>query len=242
MTGELAGFTVAVTIDRRRDELAALLERQGARVVATPALRLVPLAAGGPGYRWSTPADLAPLRRLVFLVTNRLVDAITFTATPAIDSLLHAAGPDVEAVLAALRTDVLAACVGPLVAAPLHRHRVPVLVPGQARLGALVRAIAAELPRRVIDLQVAGHRLTLRGHVAVLDGTPHSLAPAPMTVLRALAGTPGRVLTRAALLHSLPRGSDGHTVEMAVARLRATLRVPGMVQTVLRRGYRLAID
>ncbi|GAB2924423.1 hypothetical protein GCM10027280_09420 [Micromonospora polyrhachis] len=242
MTGELAGFTVAVTVDRRRDELAALLERQGARVVVAPTLRLVPLVADGPGNRWATPADLAPLRRLVFLVANRMVDAIAFTSAPAVDSLLHSAGPDIEAVLAALRTDVLAACVAPVTAAPLRRHRVPVLVPGQTRLGALVRAITAELPRRAIDLRVAGHRLTLRGHVALLDDTPHSLAPAPMAVLRALAGTPGRVLTRAALLHRLPRGADGHTVEMAVARIRATLRVPGLVQTVLRRGYRLSVD
>src|SRR6266480_6256615 len=40
----LTGFTVAVTADRRRDELAALLERRGARVVLAPALRIVPLA------------------------------------------------------------------------------------------------------------------------------------------------------------------------------------------------------
>jgi uroporphyrinogen-III synthase len=40
----LEGFTVAVTADRRRDELAALLERRGAKVVLAPALRIVPIA------------------------------------------------------------------------------------------------------------------------------------------------------------------------------------------------------
>src|SRR6185369_2403136 len=40
----LAGFTVAVTADRRRDELAAMLERRGARVLSAPALRIVPMA------------------------------------------------------------------------------------------------------------------------------------------------------------------------------------------------------
>lgn len=40
----LAGFTVGVTADRRRDELAALLERRGARVVLAPALRIIPIA------------------------------------------------------------------------------------------------------------------------------------------------------------------------------------------------------
>ena len=44
----LAGFTVAVTADRRRDELAGLLEQHGARVVLAPALRVVPLADDAP--------------------------------------------------------------------------------------------------------------------------------------------------------------------------------------------------
>src|SRR4051812_35728713 len=40
----LAGFTVAITADRRREEFAALLERRGARVYLAPALRIVPIA------------------------------------------------------------------------------------------------------------------------------------------------------------------------------------------------------
>src|SRR5258706_7292837 len=44
MPGVLTGFTVAVTADRRRDELATSLEHHGARVVLAPALRIVPLA------------------------------------------------------------------------------------------------------------------------------------------------------------------------------------------------------
>jgi uroporphyrinogen-III synthase len=40
----LAGYTVAITADRRRDEFAALLERRGARVYLAPALRIVPIA------------------------------------------------------------------------------------------------------------------------------------------------------------------------------------------------------
>ncbi|BCJ48821.1 hypothetical protein Asp14428_02960 [Actinoplanes sp. NBRC 14428] len=41
--GPLAGFTVAVTAERRREELAALFERRGARVVVAPAITIVPL-------------------------------------------------------------------------------------------------------------------------------------------------------------------------------------------------------
>src|SRR3954466_9604734 len=42
--GVLTGFTVAVTAERRREEMAALLERRGARVVSAPAISIVPLA------------------------------------------------------------------------------------------------------------------------------------------------------------------------------------------------------
>ncbi|MDP9435584.1 MAG: uroporphyrinogen-III synthase, partial [Actinomycetota bacterium] len=37
----LAGFTVAVTAARRREELTALLVRRGARVVEAPAIRII---------------------------------------------------------------------------------------------------------------------------------------------------------------------------------------------------------
>ena len=40
----LAGYTVAVTAARRREELGALLDRRGARVVYAPAIRIVPLS------------------------------------------------------------------------------------------------------------------------------------------------------------------------------------------------------
>lgn len=359
---ELAGYTVAVTADRRRDELAALLERRGARVVLAPALRIMPLAddtalraatrailarppevviantgigmrgwleaaegwglaeplrrvlagsylvtrgskargavraagltddwsapsescdevvahlrerglvgvtvamqlhgdehdrhaaelrAGGadvidvPVYRWAPPVDPAPLHRLVDLVTARLVDAVTFTSAPAVGALLRAAGGSGEAVLEALRGDVLAACVGPVTAAPLRRYGVPAVSPARARLGALVRIIVDELPRRAVRLRIDSHELELRGHAALVDGRLRPLAPAPMAVLRALAAAPGRVLSRTALLRELPRGADEHAVEMAVARLRAGLGTPRVVQTVVKRGYRLRVD
>jgi len=353
----LAGFTVAVTTDRRHDELAGLLERCGARVVVAPALRIVPLpddadlraatamcvdkpldivvattgtglrgwleaaegwglgdalrgrlaaahlvvcgtqirsaaraaglvedlvadgsdsvqehlltrgvagqhiavqlhgeprpdfcaalrAAGAdvleiPVYRWGPPTDPAPLRRLADLIGGRLVDAVTFTSAPAVHSVLDAGGAEV---LARLRGEVTAACVGRLAAAPLLGHRVPVVAPTRPRLTELVRTLADELPRRAPTLAIAGTTVTLRGHAAVVNGLLKPLAPAPMAVLRALAEARGKVLSRAALLRVLPRGADEHAVEMAVARLRATLGGTTYVQTVVKRGYRLALD
>jgi uroporphyrinogen-III synthase len=208
-------------------EYIEALQAVGARVIEVPV------------YRWAPPTDPAPLHRLVDLIAAKLVDAVTFTSAPAVGALLRAAGPDCDPVLDSFKTHVLAACVGPVTAAPLRRYDVPVLAPQRARLSSLVRTIADELPKRALSLEVAGHSLTLRGHAAVVDGKLKPLAPAPMAVLRALAAAPGRVLSRAALLRTLPRGADEHAVEMAVARLRAGLGASGVVQTVVKRGYRL---
>jgi uroporphyrinogen-III synthase len=227
----IAGQMVAMQLHgERQPEFTAGLEDAGANVIEVPV------------YRWAPPTDPTPLQRLVDLIIGRLVDAVTFTSAPAVTALLQAAGPNSDALLDALRRDVLAACVGPVTAAPLRQHGVPVAAPARARLGALVRTIVDELPPRAVNVKVAGHLLTLRGHAAVIDGELRPLAPAPMAVLRALASTPGRVLSRSALLRTLPRGADEHAVEMAVARLRAALGMRGVVQTVVKRGYRLPVD
>ncbi|WP_305786160.1 uroporphyrinogen-III synthase [Symbioplanes lichenis] len=226
----VSGLTVAMQLHgESQPEYTEALQAAGARVVEVPV------------YRWAPPIDPAPLHRLVDLITGRLVDAVTFTSAPAVGAVLRAAGQEVDELLTALRTDVLAACVGPVTAAPLRKHDVPVIAPSRARMSALVRTIVDKLPQRALSLEVAGHALTLRGHAAIIDGELRPLAPAPMAVLRALAVTPGRVLSRAALLRALPRGADEHAVEMAVARLRAGLGTPGVVQTVVKRGYRLPL-
>jgi uroporphyrinogen-III synthase len=64
-----------------------------------------------------------------------------------------------------------------------------------------------------------------------------------MTLLQTLARRPGRVVPRSELLAALPgKGNDEHAVETAIARLRAALGNPKLVQTVVKRGYRLALD
>jgi uroporphyrinogen-III synthase len=201
-----------------------------------------------PVYRWVPPDDSGPLRRLVELILGRQVDAVTFTSAPAVDALLATAeadAPDLLALFGAGAPDrtpaVLAACVGPVTAAPLLGHGVPALTPGRARLGALVKAVTDELPRRARRVSVAGDILELRGHAVMVGGELRMLAPAPMAVLAALAAQPGRVVSRAELVSALPRG-DGHAVEMAVARLRAGLGCPRYIETVIKRGYRLRID
>jgi uroporphyrinogen-III synthase len=228
-TEPLAGFTVAVATDRRRDPLVYLLARQGARVVPTWV----------PTSRWAPTAGRAPLRRLVNLIGGRLVDAVTFNAAVVVQSVLDAGSTPV---LDRLRDEVTAACVEPAVAKPLVAQGVPVLVPDRPRSGALVDALVAELPRHTTTVKVAGARVTLRGHAALVDDSLRALSPGPMAVLRALAGANGAVLSRTALRQVLPRGGDEHTVDMAVLRLRAGLGNSSLVETVVRRGYRLPLD
>jgi uroporphyrinogen-III synthase len=211
-------------------EFVAALRGAGADVVPVPV------------YRWEPPEDVAPLHRLIELIVARRVDAVAFTSAPAAVSLLATADElgRSGAVRDALRTDVLAACVGPVTAAPLERAGVPSVQPDRFRLGALVREIAEALPARSRVLAVAGGHLHVRGHAVVLDGELRSLPPAPLAVLRALARHPGEVLDHAALRAAARDGGEaGTAVETAVAGLRAMLR-PDLVQTVVGRGYRLA--
>jgi uroporphyrinogen-III synthase len=270
-SGPLAGYTVGITAERRREEFAAALERQGATVISGPAIRIVPLAddrellaatrralatpldivvattgvgfrgwmeaagqwdlaepltaaigrsvvlargpkvrgairaaglretwspesessaevlehlladydltgkriavqlhgdpltefiaalrqAGAevievPVYRWVAPEDPEPLHRLIEAVAARAVDAVAFTSAPAAANFLATADQQGrgEAVRAALAGPVLAACVGPVTAAPLVQAGLPVIQPTRSRLGALVKEIAEQLPRR----------------------------------------------------------------------------------------------
>ena len=91
-------------------------------------------------------------------------------------------------------------------------------------------------------LLVAGHRLTVLATGVLLDGAFVEVSPTPLAVLRCLASRAGHVFCRADLAVALPGRGDEHAVEMAVARLRSTLGDSRLVQTVTKRGYRLAHD
>ena len=170
------------------------------------------------------------------------VDAVTFTSAPAATGLLRVAD-DLgrrAALVAALQARVMAVAVGPVTAGPLDAAGIASFQPERARLGALAREVVARLPERDPVLTVGAHTLQVRGHGAVLDGRLIELAPGPMAVLRALAHRPGHVVPAAELTASLPDGGDGHAVETAVTRLCAALGAP-VVETVVERGYRLAV-
>jgi uroporphyrinogen-III synthase len=189
-----------------------------------------------PVYRWMPPIDITPVDRLLDAVVAGEIDVVSFTSAPAAASLLARARERemLDDLLRALRGPVLALCVGPVTAAPLEAVDVPTVQPQRSRLGAMVRRLETEMPARARRLPVAGHWLELRGHAVLVDGDLRPVAPAGMALLRALARRPGRVVARAELA-----GAD---LDGAIARLRAALGEPKLVQTVAKRGYRLALD
>ncbi|MEU6470431.1 uroporphyrinogen-III synthase [Streptomyces massasporeus] len=200
---------------------------------------------GVPVYRWMPPEDITPVDRLLDATVARSLDAVTFTSAPAAASLLSRAAERglVDEVLAALSHDVLPACVGPVTALPLQSRGIDTIQPERFRLGPLVQLLCQELPARARSFPVAGHRVEIRGHAVLVDGALKPVPPAGMSLLRALSHRPGWVVARADLLRALPgSGRDEHAVETAMARLRTALGTPKLIQTVVKRGYRLALD
>jgi uroporphyrinogen-III synthase len=215
--------------------VAHALRRQGADVLTVTV------------YRVASADDPEPMFKLVDLVADRALDAVTFTSAPAVAALMGAAGPTGrrDDLVSAFQADVVAACVGPVTASAFELWGVPTIYPTRSRLVAMVKQLETELPSRrsglAIEL-VGAHQLLLHGEEVLLDGHEVHLSPAPTAVLQALVTNPGNVVSRRALLDVLPSGTAGseHAVEMAVARLRAALGTRA-VQTVVKRGYRLAV-
>lgn len=214
---------------------AHALRRQGASVLTVPI------------YRVASADDPEPTFGLIDLIADRQLDAVTFTSAPAVAALMEAAFSvgRRDDVISAFQSDVVASCVGPVTAAAFEMWGVPTIVPDRSRLAGMIKQLETELPTRRdgLDVRLAdGRTLIVRIDSLLLDGVPVELSPAPASVLQALLVNPGHVVSRAALLAALPSGQAGseHAVEMAVARLRATIGTRA-VMTVIKRGYRLAV-
>ncbi|SDJ21688.1 uroporphyrinogen-III synthase [Frankineae bacterium MT45] len=195
-------------------------------------------------YRWTPPTDPTALDRLLESTLARTVDLLAFTSAPAVASLLGRARETgiLDRLLKVLREDVVCACVGPVTAGPLEALEVPTVQPARFRLGALARLVGEELSGRSRLIEIGAHELNMRGQAVVLDGTLRPISPAGMSLLRELTLQPGQVVSQEKLLSRLPgRGADTHAVESAVARLRVALGDTSIVQTVTKRGYRLAV-
>ena len=236
----VAGQRIALQVDGRGvdDALAARLASAGADVVEIST------------YRWAKPKDTGPALRLIDAACNGKVDALTFTAAPAVHNLFElAAGVGVADALAdALNGPVLAMCVGPVCrAAAVERGVDRAREPAMPRLGGMVKALADELAtrRRTFDVdgvtaEVQGSRVTVSG---AGDGAASvSLATRERWVFEVLSRRPGVVVPRQTLLEEVwgSAHTDPHALEVTVGRLRRRLAPTGLrVEAVHRRGYRL---
>ncbi|NDK89500.1 uroporphyrinogen-III synthase [Gordonia desulfuricans] len=214
-------------------DFCAVLRAAGADVLAVPV------------YRWNMHPDVGRIDKMITATIRADLDAITFTSAPAAAAILTRAKElgKLQPFVHAMRTAVPVMCVGSVSAGPLEALQIPTAYPRRFRLGALVRLITDELPRRSRTLRVAGHDTAIRGQAVLVDGEMRDVSATGQLLLKMLAKSPGRVVGRQELLRGLPGDSaDTHAVEVAVARLRAALGDSKMIQTVVKRGYRLAVD
>jgi uroporphyrinogen-III synthase len=218
---QLHGYTDEVQLDR--------LRRVGATVLTvTP-------------YRWVSPGSGDRLTKLIEAVARRELDAVTFTSAPAVDAVLDAARSlgRYPAVREALGDDVVAAVVGPVTAAPLQEVGLQPIQPERFRMGALIRLVCEHLEQhRVVRLRAGEASLELRGRCVDVDGRSVLLGPNALALFRALLASDA-VVSRAELMGCLTEGRDDHALEVALSRLRRSLGVPGLITTVVKRGYRL---
>jgi uroporphyrinogen-III synthase len=230
VVGRRIGFQLHGVAD---DDQVRRLREAGALVEAVPV------------YRWGPAPSAAVVLQGIETICARGCDAVVFTSAPGAQALLDAAteAGRLDDMLEAMACDVVPAAVGDVTAGPLRRAGLDPLVPDRARLGALVRCLADHLEGlRGEALSTRYGRLEVRGSAAVLDGKVVPLSPAPLAVLRALVAGAGEVVDRKTLLAALPGAEAEHAVEVAVARLRALLGAPDLVQTVVKRGYRVDVS
>lgn len=230
---ELRGKTVAVQLHGYTDyRQLDRLRQAGAQVLtATP-------------YRWVKPAGADQLPRLIETVCSGGLDVVTFTSAPAVDAVLSTASEMRcrDAFVRALSGQVAAAVVGPVTAQPLVEAGISPLIPERYRMGALIRLVCEYLGQhRVMQYSSAYGPIELRGKNLRINGNPVELAPAPMSLFRALVEANGAVLSREYLAGVLPGDAGEHALDMTISRLRKTLPDAGLVATVIKRGYRLQL-
>ncbi|MDJ0337230.1 uroporphyrinogen-III synthase [Cryobacterium sp. PH31-O1] len=196
-------------------------------------------------YRWIAVDDTDDrVYRLVEAICARQLDCVTFTSAPAVHALFTAAeGMEVyPELIAALRFEVCAAAVGPVTSAPLIAAGIAPIAPTRFRMGALIRLVCEHLEQNMIErLETQNGLVQLRGGVVQVGEERVQLPPTALAIMRALVRAGGAVVSREDLTRALAGDSDDHAMEVSLSRLRQTLGIPGLVATVVKRGYRLNV-
>ena len=176
------------------------------------------------------------------------VDAVTFTSPPAVRNFVTLAEQmeALDAVKAAF-TDgtVLAVAVGPATADCLTSLGLSSPYrPRSTRLGAMVATVAHALAPQAVELMLTGSEVRVQGRLLVVAGEkPVWLTDRERAVMAALSRRPGAVVSKGELRRQVwANGADDHAVEVTVGRLRRRLGpASDGIETVMRRGYRLAV-
>lgn len=197
-------------------------------------------------YRWGPPPDPAVVHRSVLDAAAGEVDAILFTSAPGAQEWLAAAaehGSLPAIVDRAGRGRILVAAVGPITARPLREAGLHPVLPDRGRLGALVRTVVTHFATgRAPGATTTAGRLELRSGGAVLGDRFVPLSRTNLDLLDLLVQAGGAPVSRELLQVALPRSSaNTHAVEAAIARTREALGAPGLIRTVVKRGYRLDV-
>lgn len=257
--GALVGEGLDVDWQAATDTLSGLVDHLSERAVA--GLRVAVLLHGSdmtwfadalqqlgadvtevPVYRLSNPEPDPGLTRLRDAAALRELDAITFTSQAAARNLAARGGPELLERLAA--ADVVCACVGPLTARAAHAAGLPgVVVAEPSRLGSMIGLLAEHLGRRGREFEMAGLPVRLQGARLAIDGKEVRLTPRERTLLEAMAGAGGAVMSKRTLSQlAWATVVSEHTVEVTVNRLRTKLGPAAVaLETSNRRGYRLAV-
>ena len=113
-----------------------------------------------------------------------------------------------------------------------------------AELSARIEAVMRRArPRRTSVISLGDVRIDLAGHQVTRDGRPIPLTRKEFELLVCLAREPGSVVSRDRLLLEVWRTvwlGAGRSLDVHVAKLRAKLGVPDLIETVRGVGYRLA--
>ncbi len=228
----LAGRRIVVETHRMSlTESCAVLRAGGAGVIEAPT------------YTAAPPAESYSPRRLCDLVIRRQVDALVLVGAPVAEQVVAHAEREgrLDSLATALNCDVLCVALGSQTAHPLAARGVQVRLAAGPYQEEVAEEVLRTLPLRGLQVAAGGHQLEVRGQAVVLDGQFIAVPGGPLAVLRALARQPGQVLSAAEIRGGEPAWADvdDHAVEMAVSRLRNLLRGTDLVQTIVRRGYRL---
>ena len=168
------------------DEVARLAAA-GARVTCLSVYRT---GAQGGGEQ-----ALALASRLASTVALGTVDAVTFTAAPALEALFATNGDERRALQAAFNGGgVVAACIGPVCAARARALGVSEpFVPEHPRLGSLASGLGAQLAKRQVVLRGDHGAVRLSGCFAETASGRQVLSPVEQRALRGLLSRGARV-------------------------------------------------